>query len=57
MDGLQRLGAERALSQLAMDLEVSADHVAKPARSRKRSPEPLSQVDWPFPVQMRDLYL
>jgi hypothetical protein len=37
MDGLQRLGAERALSQLAMDLEVSADHVAKPARSRKRS--------------------
>lgn len=37
MDGLQRLGAKGALSQLAVDLEVSADHVAKPARSRKRS--------------------
>lgn len=25
-DGLERLGAERALEQLAKDLEVSADH-------------------------------
>ena len=27
MDGLQRLGAHRTLTQLAVDLEVSAEHV------------------------------
>jgi hypothetical protein len=37
MDGLQRLGAARALKQLAVDLEISADHVSKPVRARKRS--------------------
>lgn len=34
MDGLQRLGAHRSLTQLAIDLEVSADH-AGPHRGRK----------------------
>ena len=37
MDGLQRLGAARVLKQLAVDFEISADHVSKPARARKRS--------------------
>jgi hypothetical protein len=32
MDGLQRLGAHRALSQLAADLEVSADHAGPHSR-------------------------
>lgn len=36
MDGLQRLGAHRALTQLAVDLEVSAVH-AGPPRRRKRT--------------------
>lgn len=36
MDGLQRLGAQRTLTQLAVDLEVSADH-AGPPRRRKRT--------------------
>jgi hypothetical protein len=35
MDGLERLGAHRALSQLAIDLEVSAEHVV-PRRGRQR---------------------
>lgn len=35
MDGLQRLGAHRTLTQLAIDLEVSADHVGPPPRRRK----------------------
>lgn len=34
MDGLQRLGAQRSLTQLATDLEVSADHV-RPGPGRK----------------------
>ncbi|WP_337847796.1 hypothetical protein [Sphingomonas sp.] len=34
MDGLQRLGAHRTLTQLAIDLEVSADHVG-PRRRRR----------------------
>lgn len=34
MDGLQRLGAHRTLTQLAIDLEVSADH-AQPSRGRR----------------------
>ena len=29
-DGLERLGAERALEQLARDLEASADHCGGP---------------------------
>lgn len=33
LDGLQRLGAHRTLTQLAVDLEVSADHV-RPGRRR-----------------------
>ncbi|RIV84864.1 hypothetical protein D2V17_11375 [Aurantiacibacter xanthus] len=33
MDGLQRLGAHRTLTQLAVDLEVSAEHVG-PRRRR-----------------------
>lgn len=38
MDGLQRLGAKRSLTQLAVDLEVSADYVEPPKRTRpKRS--------------------
>ncbi|MEA3388494.1 hypothetical protein ACH37Y_17890 [Sphingomonas paucimobilis] len=36
MDGLQRLGAQRTVTQLAVDLEVSADHVGPP-RCRKRT--------------------
>lgn len=28
-DGMERLGAQRALEQLAKDLEVSADHCGK----------------------------
>lgn len=36
MDGLERLGAHRTLTQLAVDLEVSADH-AGPPRRRKRT--------------------
>ena len=37
MDGLQRLGAHRTLTQLAIDLEVSADHAGPPKRrSRPR---------------------
>lgn len=35
MDGLQRLGAHRTLTQLAIDLEVSADHVGQHPRRRK----------------------
>lgn len=35
MDGLERLGAHRKLSQLATDLEVSADH-AGPRRTASR---------------------
>ncbi|QPI75518.1 hypothetical protein [Sphingobium sp. Cam5-1] len=35
MDGLQRLGAHRTLTQLAIDLEVSADHVGPPSSRRK----------------------
>ncbi len=35
MDGLQRLGAHRTLTQLAIDLEVSADHVGPKRRRRK----------------------
>jgi len=36
-DGLERLGATRALRQLAVDLEVSANELARTApRSRKR---------------------
>ncbi|AMK26145.1 MULTISPECIES: hypothetical protein [Sphingobium] len=35
MDGLQRLGAHRTLTQLAIDLEVSADHVGPQRRGRK----------------------
>jgi len=35
MDGLQRLGAHRTLTQLAIDLEVSADHVGPVRRPRK----------------------
>jgi hypothetical protein len=35
LDGLQRLGAHRLLTQLALDLEVSADHVGP--RRRRRS--------------------
>ena len=34
LDGLQRLGAHRTLTQLAVDLEVSADH-AGPRRRRR----------------------
>jgi hypothetical protein len=33
-DGLERLGASRALAQLAIDLEVSADHVGPRHRRR-----------------------
>lgn len=40
MDGLQRLGATRVLQQLAIDLDVSADHVARPVRSRSRRAKP-----------------
>lgn len=29
-DGMQRVGAKRALEQLALDLEVMADHVGDP---------------------------
>lgn len=36
LDGLQRLGAYRCLTQLAADLEVSADHVGpRPTRNRR----------------------
>jgi len=35
MDGLQRLGAARALKELAVDFEVAADHVRKPSRVKK----------------------
>lgn len=35
MDGLQRLGAHRTLTQLAIDLEVSADHTGPRRRRRK----------------------
>ena len=35
MDGLQRLGAHRILTQLALDFEVCADH-AGPSRRRSR---------------------
>lgn len=36
LDGLQRLGAHRTLTQLATDLEISADHVGpRPPRSRR----------------------
>mgnify|MGYP003578026157 len=35
LDGLQRLGAHRTLTQLATDLEISADHVG-PRRPRGR---------------------
>src|SRR3546814_20268697 len=36
MDGLQRLGAHRTLTQLAIDLEVSADHALGNAPCRER---------------------
>lgn len=37
MDGLQRLGAHRTLKQLAIDLEISADHIEPlGARIRRR---------------------
>ena len=38
LDGLQRLGAHRTLTQLATDLEVSADHVGlqRPQSSRPK---------------------
>ncbi|MCF8710386.1 MULTISPECIES: hypothetical protein [Sphingomonadaceae] len=36
MDGLQRLGAHRTLTQLAVDLKVSANY-AGPPRRRKRT--------------------
>lgn len=32
MDGLQRVGANRVLKQLAADLDVTADHAKKPTR-------------------------
>lgn len=32
LDGLERLGATRALTQLATDLEISAEHVGPPRR-------------------------
>lgn len=35
LDGLQRLGAHRTLTQLAIDLEVSADHTGPRSRRRK----------------------
>lgn len=34
-DGMARLGASRALLQLAVDLEVSADHIDRPRRPRR----------------------
>jgi len=37
MDGLQRLGAHRTLTQLAIDLEISADHAGLPKRRSRRS--------------------
>ena len=37
MDGLQRLGASRVLKQLAVDFEVSANHVGKPSRSKRKA--------------------
>jgi hypothetical protein len=37
LDGLERLGAERTLTQLAKDLEVSADHVGPRRRRSKRT--------------------
>jgi len=40
MDGLQRLGAARVLRQLAIDLDVSAEHVGKPARLGGRPIKP-----------------
>lgn len=35
-DGMARLGARRALEQLAIDLEISADELERPASRRKR---------------------
>ena len=37
LDGLERLGATRSLTQLAIDLDISADHV-EPPRRRSRKP-------------------
>lgn len=37
MDGWQRVGAQRTLTQLAVDLEVSADHVGPPRRRKPAS--------------------
>ncbi|GAY24704.1 MULTISPECIES: hypothetical protein [Sphingobium] len=34
MDGLQRLGAHRTLTQLAIDIEASADHVGRTRRRK-----------------------
>lgn len=34
-DGMARLGASRALLQLAADLEVTADHIDRPRRARR----------------------
>ncbi|CCW19725.1 hypothetical protein EBBID32_40950 [Sphingobium indicum BiD32] len=35
LDGLQRVGAHRTLTQLAIDLEVSADYTGPRSRRRK----------------------
>ncbi|MCM3418776.1 hypothetical protein [Sphingopyxis alaskensis] len=35
-DGLERLGATRALRQRAIDLEVSANELERPRRRQKR---------------------
>lgn len=35
-DGMARLGASRALLQLAADLDVTADHIDHPRRTRHR---------------------
>ncbi|MDE2563005.1 MAG: hypothetical protein KGL48_12240 [Sphingomonadales bacterium] len=37
LDGLQRVGVHRTLKQLAIDLEVSADHFTKPSRTKRNS--------------------
>jgi hypothetical protein len=36
LDGLQRVGVERCLKQLAADLAVCADHARKPKTGRNR---------------------
>ncbi|GAA3274067.1 hypothetical protein ACQKJZ_11045 [Sphingomonas sp. NPDC019816] len=37
LDGLERLGASKMLKQLAVDLEVSADHVGPKRRQSSKS--------------------